>query len=352
MNGAGATCYLHQVPAFVEQELAASYETLHSSLPFFRVWRTLGNASCYIDRGAGRAPEILLFHCERQRLVVLNEMIEIAPAALARFARYVFEHLPAIEVIRFNAVRTAPAAIGFPVQRHNAKETWVIPLPATPDDYLAALGKSTRASLRSRLNGVAKHFPTFTIKYLANGDIDEDTVRHLARLSEQRIGARGVRLRHDVARMMALARTCGFVALLLIDGRVCAGSLNYRVGSCLFGELTAHDPAYERHGLGALCVYHTICESIRRGGRKFYLGGGEFGFKERMLGERLDMDQLHIYRSRRALLANLDTVAATCAHGAVRRLKLRLHARKGTWFADRAFRLFHACRNQADTWKM
>lgn len=349
MNNAGASCYFHNVPEFVEQELAASYETLHSSLPFFRVWRTLGNASCYVDRSAGHAPHILLFHCERHRLVVLNEMIEIAPAALERFARYVFEHLPAIEIIRFNAVRTVPAAIGFPVQQHNAKETWVIPLPATPDDYLAALGKSTRAKLRSRLNGIARHFPSFTIKYFVDGDIDEDAVRHLARLSEQRIAARGVRLKHDVERMMALARTCGFVALLLIDGRVCAGSLNYRVGTCLFGEITAHDPAYERHGLGTLCVYHTICESIRRGGRKFYLGGGVFDFKERMLGERLDMDQLHIYRSRRTVLANLDSVAATFAHGRIRRLKMRLHARRGTWFANLAFRLFHAYRNRAGT---
>lgn len=347
MNGPGVSCYLHDVPEFVEQELAARYETLHSSLPFFRVWRTLGNASCYVDRGEGRAPDILLFHCENRRLVVLNEMIDIAPAALERFARYVFEHLPAIDVIRFNAVRTAPARIGFPVQRHNAKDTWVIPLPATADDYLAALGKSTRAKLRSRLNGISKNFSSFTIKVLVNGDIDEDVVRHIARLSEQRIGTRGVRLKHDVERMMALARTCGLVTLLMIDGRLCAGSLNYRVGTSWFGEVTAHDPTYDRHGLGALCVYHTICESIRRGGRKFYLGGGLFEFKERMLGERLDMDQLHIYRSHRCLLANLDIVAAAFAHGKMRRLKMRLHERKGTWFADLAFRVFHAYRNKA-----
>lgn len=344
MNRAYPTFYFHEVPAFVEQELAASYETLHSSLPFFRVWRTLGNASCYVDRGAGRAPDILLFHCVQRQLLVLNEMIDIAPAVLERFARCVFERLPAIEVIRFNAVRTAQVGIGFPVQRHNAKETWVIPLPATPEDYLAALGKSTRARVRSRLNAIARNFPSFTIKCLVDGDIEEDAVRHIARLSEQRIAARGVRLRHDVDRMMALARTCGFVTLLLIDGRVCAGSLNYRVGTCLFGELTAHDPAYERHGLGTLCVYHTIRESILRGGRKFYLGGGVFDFKERMLGERLDMDRLHIYRSRRTVLKNLDIVAATFAHGSLRRLKMRLHERKGTWFADLAFRLFHACR--------
>lgn len=347
MNLSDVSCYLHDVPAFVEHELAASYETLHSSLPFFRVWRTLGNASCYIDRGAGRAPDILLFHCEQRRLVVLNEMIDIAPAALARFVRYVFEHFPAIDVIRFNAVRTDPARIGFPTQRHNAKDTWVIPLPALPGDYLAALGKSTRAKLRSRLNGISKNFPSFTIKYLVDDDLDAEVVGQIARLSEQRIGSRGVRLKHDVERMMALARTCGLVTLLMIDGRLCAGSLTYRVGTSWFGEVTAHDPAYDRHGLGELCMYHTICESIRRGGRKFYLGGGLFGFKERMLGQRLDMDQLHIYRSHRRLLANLDIAATAFAHGKIRGLKKRLHQRRGTWLADLAFRLFHACRNKA-----
>jgi hypothetical protein len=347
MNGPGVSCHVGDIPEFVEQELAARYETLHSSLPFFRVWRSLGNASCYVDRGEDRAPDILLFHCEHRRLIVLNEMIDISPAALERFVRYVFEHLPAIDVIRFDAVRTAPARIGFPMQQYNAKETWVIPLPATADAYLAALGKSTRAKLRSHLNGISKNFPSFTIKVLVNGDIDEDVVRHIARLSEQRIGTRGVRLKHDVERMMALARTCGLVTLLMIDGRLCAGSLNYCVGTSWFGEVTAHDPGYDRHGLGTLCMYHTICESIRRGGRKFYLGGGRFEFKERMLGERLDMDQLHIYRSHRRLLANPDIVAVAFAHGQIRRLKVRLHERKGTWFADLAFRLFHAYRNKA-----
>lgn len=346
MNAPGVYCYMHAVPEFVEQELEATYETLHSSLPFFRVWRSLGNASCYVDRGEGRMPVILLFHCAQRRLVVLNEMIDIAPAALERFARYVFEHLPAISVIRFNAVRTAPAAIGFPLQRHNAKDTWVARLPATPDDYLAALGKSTRARLRSRLNGISRIFPSFTVKHLVTGDIAEDVVRQIAQFSEQRIGRQGVQLKHDVERMMALARACGIVTLLMIDGRVCAGSLNYRVGRCWFGELTGYDPAHDRHGLGTLCQYHTIAECIRQGGRKFYFGGGHFGYKESMLGERIDMDQLHIYRSCRRLLANLDIVATAFAQGRMRRLKTWLHERKGTWFADLAFRLYHACRNK------
>ncbi|KGF83200.1 hypothetical protein IA69_03035 [Massilia sp. JS1662] len=346
MNDPAIRCYVHEVPDFVERELAATYETLQSSLPFLRIWRTLGGASCYVARHAGRPPDILLFRCEGRRLVVLNEMIDIAPDGLASFARYAFAQFPRIHVIRFQAVRTAPAPIGFPVQRHNAKDTFVIALPATPDDYLAALGKSTRANLRARLNRVAKDYPSFTMRFLAGADIDADVVRRIAQLSEHRIRARGAALTHDADRMLALARACGFVTVLLVDGRMCAGSINYRVGASVFGEITAHDPAFERHGVGTLCVYHTICESIRTGARRFYLGGGLFGFKERMLGRRLDMDQVHVYRSYGHVLARADVAVAAFAQGQVRRLKRRLHERKGTWLADTAFRLFHACRNK------
>jgi hypothetical protein len=279
-------------------------------------------------------------------VVVLNEMIDIAPSGLERFATYIFEHFPAIDVIRFNAVNTTPAAIGFPVQRHNAKDTFMISLPATSDEYLATIGKSTRAKLRSRLNNIKKNVPNFDVKFLANDDIDEDTVRRIARLSEQRIHTRGVKLRHDVARMMALARECGVVTVLLIDGRMCAGSINYRIGDSVFGEVLAHDSEYNRLGVGSLCVYYTICESIRTGVKKFYLGGGQFGFKERMLGERLDMDQLQIYRSHQRVFTNLDLAAVAFLHGQTRRLKRKLHERKGTLLADLVFKFFHAYKNK------
>ena len=342
------SCYLHDIPEFVEKELATTYETLHSSLQFFKVWRSVDNVSCYIARRDNRASEVLLFSCDDRQLVVLNEMIDIEPAGLQRFANYIFEHFPAVDVIRFNAVNTARTAIGFPLQRHNAKDTFVVSLPATPDEYLAALGKSTRASTRSRINYFNKNFTSFTVKCLVNEEIDEDTVHQIARFSEQRISAKGVAFTHDVDRILALASSCGFVTMLLIDGRLCAGSINYRIGASVFGEITAHDPAYDRHGLGTLCVYHTICESIKRGGRKLYLGGGRFTFKERMLGKRLDMDQLLIYRSYGTALANLDLATVAFAQGQVRRLKRELHEHKGTFGADLVFRLFHAYRSKTE----
>lgn len=341
------SCYLGEVPEFVDLALSNRYETLHSSLAFFKVWRSIEHVNCYVAWRDGLAQEVLLFSCERRQVSVLNEMIEVAPAELQRFTDYIFENFPEADLIRFNAIDTITVGLGFPAQRYNAKDNFLVSLPATPDEYLAGLGKSTRANLRSRINNIRKNFPSFTSTRFVNEAISEAVIREIVRLSEHRIRDKGVHHKHDVDRILALSKTCGFVVVLSIDGRMCAGSINYRIGASIFGEVTAHDPAYERHGLGALCVYYTACEAIKAGARKFYLGGGVFGFKGRMLGKRIDMDQLQIYRSHTRLLANLDRAALAFAHGQLRRLKNTLHENKGTFPVDFIFSMFHALKNKA-----
>jgi hypothetical protein len=343
------SCFRHELPHFVEDVLARRYQMLHSSLPFFKVFRMIDKASCYVSWHDGRPADILLFSWDRGRLVVLNEMIHLDAAALRRFAAYVFAHFPDVDLIRFNALSTADVRLGFPVQRYNAKDTFVVTLPATPDEYKASLGKSMRTSINYRMNAMRKHSPSFASLCLVGADIDPDDVRHLLRLSEQRIAAKGETLRHDAERIIALARTCGFVVLLMVGGRLCAGSINYRIGRSYFGEVIAHDPAYAKHGLGQLCAYFTICESIRHGGHHFYLGGGAFAFKEKLLGKKLDMDQLTIYRSRAKLLAHIDEAVLAAAHGAIRRLKQALHRNRQTVFATIVFKAFHSLRNRVAT---
>lgn len=339
-------CFIGEIPDFVEDELARRYESLHSSLPFFRVFRSLSNVNCYVARRDGALAEILLFAVDGRRIEVLNEMIDLAPGALQEFVEHIFMHFPRIDLIRFHAVNTAPDRLAFPVQHYNAKDTFVIDLPATPEDYMASLGKSTRANIRQQMNHARKNFPGFAIEYFVNEDIREDDIRAIARLSEERINSQGASVKHDVDRICALAKQCGFVAILTIDGRICAGSVNYRIGNSYFGEVIAFDPDYQRHGFGKLCTCEAICESIRRGGRRFYLGGGVFGFKERLLGRKVDMDRLQIYRSWPRLLASPGHAGRFFVQGKVRDLKRFVHQRRDTPTGKIAFKFFYACKNK------
>lgn len=345
-NEESVSCYMYEIPPFVEKELVRSYETLHASLPFFRIFRSLLHANCYVARRHGHPYTILLFTCQGRSVEVLNEMIEVEQAELDRFVRYIFSRFARIDVISFKAVKAEIGGFAFPVQKHDSKSTYVIALPGKPEEYTASIGKSTRAGLRHQMNNVVRDFLTFKSEFFVNEDVDEQYVRDIIRFSEQKLHSQGVNIAHDVDRILALVRACGFVNVFLIDGRICAGSINYRVGTSCFGEVTGYDPRYEKYGLGKLSVHQTICESIRRGARKFYLGGGVFDFKKRMLGVPLCMDELTIYRSYPRMLRNLDRVLTSAASGYLGYLKNVLHRHKQKAWARYAFRSFYFFKNK------
>jgi hypothetical protein len=335
------TCHLGQIPPGVEEALVTSYASLHSSLAFFKVFRSIENASCYLAHSAGAPSTVLLFTFSGRRIDVVNEMIEVGEAEMARFVTYVFAHFPQIDVISFKAVKTAIRELGLPVQQYPAKGSYVVTLPATPDAYKARIGKSTRASINQGLNGIRRHFPSFQSRFFVNDDIDEEHIRAIVALSEQKINAGDAVFFYDVARLARLARLCGFVHVILIDGRICAGSVNYQVGTSFFGDAMGYDPQYEKFGLGKLCVFLTICESIVRGGTRFYLGGGVFAFKERLLGVPFYMDEVHIYRSPIKLLRNIDHAIRAAIAAATRSAKQLLHQRKRAAWARLVFKAFY-----------
>lgn len=340
------SCYIGEIPSFIREALADAYETLHSSLPFFEICRSIEHANCYVAERAGHARTVLLFHCRGRQVDVLNEMLEIDQAEILRFAHYIFGYFKGVDVIGFRAVKTGHDQCALPVQRYASKETYVIALPATPKAYLESLGKSTRAGIRQGLNGLARHFPTFRAQFFVGHEIDERHVRAILALSENRINARDAHFSHDLERIIRLARQCGFVSVFTIDGRLCAGSVNYRIGASYFGEVTAHDPRYEKHGLGRLCMYLTVSESIARGGKKFYLGGGVFEFKQRMLGVPLAMEAMRLYRSPLAMVVNADVALMAAAAGAIDWCKGRLHQHRKAAWARYVFNAFYFFRNK------
>lgn len=339
-------CYIDEIPSFVEQDLVTAYASLHSSLPYFAIFRSIERVSCYIARHGERPGTVLLFRLDDRQIHVLNEMIEIDGAALAQFARTIFTRFHRVDVISFKAVKTRVDGLGFPVQQHASKNTYVVDLPPTPEAYTASLGQSTRAGIRQQHNRFLRAFPSYCSRVFHAGEADEQLIRQIIRLSEQRIQAQGAQVRHDVDRIIRLARVYGFVHVLLVDDRLCAGSINYRVGTSYFGEVTAYDPHYEQYGIGKLCVHQTICESILDGGKKFYLGGGVFDFKQRMLGRQLSMDEIHIYRSYTALLLNLPNAAAAAVNAGLNRSKALFHRQKKKTWARAVFRSFYFFRDK------
>jgi hypothetical protein len=320
-------CYDAQIPCFAESELERLHGHIYSSLQFFRIFRPAEGVNTYVASRNGEPVALLLFRCVRGKAEVFNEMIRLDPTELRRFAEYVFARYRHISVISFQSLQSDTRGLPFPVQQYDHKEDFSLSLPESPEQYNALLGKSTRANIRRFSKRLSQRFPSFAHATFENEQIEAHMVRDIIRMSKVRMTGKKKKfsVTEDMSEgLVRLAKTCGFVNLVTIDGRICAGSLSYRLGSKYFAFVNAHEPEFDDYWLGTLCYYLTICASILRGGTHLHMGWGRYEYKTRLLGVRQDFDRLLIYRSRLSMLLSFRCVATASIKGYLRKLKLWL----------------------------
>jgi CelD/BcsL family acetyltransferase involved in cellulose biosynthesis len=124
-------------------------------------------------------------------------------------------------------------------------------------------------------------------------------------------------------RLIRMVKERGFVTALTIDGRVCAGAITFRIGDTFVSRVSAHDMAYDAYRLGMICCFMTICECIRRGGKRFDFMWGRYEYKTALLGVHHELQDLYVYRSTLHQLLNGDTALKVAFAG--RLLKTKQH---------------------------
>jgi hypothetical protein len=345
-------CYEKEVPPFVGAALERLYGNLFSSLAYYRAFGGADQASSYVVRDGKAIVCLWLFHRHRNAVRVINEGIRLEQDELMRFASYIFSRYPAVNLISFHAVRPQLADLPLPHQRFNCLEDMVLTLPSSADAYLASLGRSTRSYIHRYLNKLKRDFPTFRFRALAAGDIEAGDVRRIIGLNRLRMASKGAESRNDddtMRRIERLAGECGLMGVIMLDGRICAGSINYRVGANYFLETLAHDSAYDDYRLGTLCCFLTICECIERGGNEYHFLWGQDEYKTRLLGVQRDLDDLVIYRSRLHMLLYGKLVLQHAVNGLVRRLRIwvRRTRRKNTFGGRLMQRLWRLTRGHS-----
>lgn len=318
------------IPPALAAEMDALWQNLFASSAMLR---THGPArpSVYVARRGAVPSAILAFDMHGATLRVLSEQIAVDHAEITRFAREAFRAYPQVRSIQFRAVQTDVARLPFPLQAFPFTNDVVLPLPETAEFYLNCLGKSTRDNIKRYLKLLRRDFPSLTFDVQERSGIDEATFRAIVAFNHERMrGKNKVSGLTDAesSRLLALARDIGMTAVVRIDGRVCAGTVCYRVGDNLFMRIIAHDSRYDSHRLGLLCCYLTICECIRRGGRNYHFLWGAETYKVRLMGQHRSFDTVVLYRNRMAWLRDAPAVARNALRAGVRRVK--------TWLLDPA----------------
>lgn len=324
-EGITISCYENDIPAFVEAEMHRIYGSLYASLAQFRVYSDGRDTSTYIVRKAGRTITVFLFQHHGRNVQVINQVIKVDEEDISRFAAYIFANFASATVISFKAIQINLHKLPFCYQRINFLEDIVLTLPDTAEEYMASLSRNTRRNIKQCTKKLLQNFPAICFDVFVKDEIDGQTVRDIIDLNRARMAGKNkisVIDEEETLRIIRLATECGLVGVIRIDGRVCAGSISFRIGSNYFFSVIAHDPIYDDYCLGILCCYSTICECIARDGKEFHFQWGEYEYKYTLLGVKRDLDNVTIFRSRMQMLRNIEMVLTAACRACFRQLIL------------------------------
>ncbi|HZW13981.1 MAG TPA: GNAT family N-acetyltransferase [Noviherbaspirillum sp.] len=332
-------CHENEIPPFADAALQQLYGNLFSSLAYSKVFGGAENASTYVVRDGEEIVCVWLFRHEGNLVRVINEGIRPERDEVMRFANTIFANYPSAHMIAFHAIQAQRWQLPYPYQRYNCLEDMVLQMPRTAADYLASLGKSTRSYVNRYLNKLKRDFPSFRFQAFDAAQIQPQQVQEIIELNRSRMHGKGKVSINDekmAQRILRLAEQCGFIGAIMIDGRICAGTINYRVGDNYFLEVLAHNPVYNDYRVGTLCCYLTICECITRGGNEYHFLWGQDDYKSRLLGVQRDLDHVVLYRSRLYALRHAGEVVRNLSNAWERKVRVRMRqARRENGFLAR-----------------
>ncbi|WP_292937875.1 GNAT family N-acetyltransferase [Noviherbaspirillum sp.] len=296
-------------PPFVQGALETLYESPYSTLAQFQCksGASLAHVHTYVADRAGKPCAILLFRLDGHVVKVLNEVMTIGGADIERFVKHVFEKFASASVIAFHAIRPDGTPRAYLCHRFDVSEDIVLSLPASEEEYVAALGKSTRRTIRYYSNKLKREFPSFRHQVFTRGDITREHVRAIVDMKAAEMTKKHRRSIVDeetVDQMVRMARSYGIVGIATIDGKICGGWIAYRVGSNDFMDMCAYDPGYEEFRLGTICCYLAIVDCIAHGGKECHFQWGQDEYKFRFLGVQRNLADLVIFRSPLSMLVH------------------------------------------------
>jgi hypothetical protein len=326
--GAAVHC-LHEndVPQSACDEMERLYQNTFSSALAAAAGEE--DTCTYIARRGSNVSAVFLFHVRNRSILVVNAAIPVTADEIEPFLRLVFETYPRVRTVRFASVDAAGLRSAFPLLKLAASENYIAALPPSAAAYTASLSKSTAARLRQNQNKLRRHHPDHVFRIHEGNAITERMIDDILGLKDNS-GNQSHRLDDKEKRWLkTVVAARGFLGVLVVDGRICAGTICTHIADNFFTHVIAHDTAFDAYSLGTLNTYLTVCEGITRGGKEFHFLWGGGAWKRRLGAQPRALDDVLVFRSRLHILLCLRIVAAAYLRCAWRRVKLGLIAAAG-----------------------
>jgi hypothetical protein len=263
-----------------------------------------------VRRGSSLAT-VLSFRPDRPALVVVNQCVALSDATLLKCADFLLaEYAEARHVELTNAAEPAAGGRqgGMRMRRiPRGTADYVLPLPATEDEYLATLPARSRQRIRNYERRLMKSNPGAQFVIVRRDEIRADFIDAIVALNRQRMNVKGGQslIDADAARaLFRLSQMCGVVCAYRDGDRVLAGAICAKVGTGWTLMVIAHDPQFDSVSLGFVCLVHTIKQAIGDGAKVFHMLWGKYAYKERLGARPVELTDRRIYRTRLHALAD------------------------------------------------
>lgn len=230
--------------------------------------------------------ELLLFGNNGDTATCFNSLVEIEATILEMCMLELFFNYPQIAKIRLIALYTE-------YERKKAvlysrSDDHILKLPSDMDEYMEALGSSTRQHLRSHKAKLLRDYPDARFIAKFGDEIDEQIVDKIVELKRIRMREKGKPPGIDYTykhNMYHYCRHYGCVTYIEVDGEIIAGSINTMMNKHAFGHVTAFHPRFSKYSVGEMCAFYLIQVAIERGQKKLHFLWGASDLKKRLLAE-------------------------------------------------------------------
>lgn len=300
--------HLWPLPGYVWPALERRYHSIFCSEPHLRIHGGLSpQIEAWVSRKDGQIDGLMLFEKRGTVARVLNEVFAPTGEELAEFAASAFEHHPVLTAVQVRSVAIAGRVPGYWTVSAPMSEDYVLALPSSPEAWLAGLSSQTREKVRYHLRRTQRKQPGFRFFAVDGPQVTDAQLHRVIDFNRARMQKKGRRFgmsEHEEQGLRRVLRERGRLGLIEIDGEIRAGLLCTLAGKDIYMHVIAHDPDYDDLRLGFLCCVLTIQDAIGQRLERFHFLWGQYDYKTRLGGVRVDLRQALLLRSPLAVLVH------------------------------------------------
>lgn len=164
--------------------------------------------------------------------------------------------------------------------KKKSRPYWHIDLPATKEEFDKNLSSSIRKTTRQYPRRIRENIGEFEIKKYSVSEMTQEMVQQFLDWKHDKYYFKWNKPVLDFLKYNGV--TDGFV--MIIDGKFQAMQLISDTGDNVRFVNCSYNPEYRKFGLGTFIYYSVICEMIKAGKKKLFLGGYWFDYKKQYNG--------------------------------------------------------------------